>query len=430
MKRGYLSLACLAFVLIGAGIVFAQDEVIDDEELEDVEAGNVPGDFGYSFEIWADGIFKCGMFGSKAKCLIVAEERLAEAEELAKRGEIKKIEVAQKNYERFMLKFRERVEDDDSIEDEEELDAFEAELKIEKRMDRHKERMRVFASNLEDANLTDEQVALIEQLIASFGSNVNDAEIKFKERKGGLEIRLKAKYGDDKIDELEGKNWRRRAENEIAKAEKAIENAERLIRRFLEEKKKLGLESDVTFDEPVSNSPPNDVVALASGRNRDGSNSDSGRVDSDDDTDSDDSDFDDEEDEEDEDEEDDIEEFERKFKFRDFEDSLEAELEIAGETDNSFDVEVPRFEGRGVDAARKYLSFAKEHLTIANNLFSEENYRESYAHAKLARKTARRAVSVLDNGLTDDDKRKVRAKIKAEITGRQRVGAAGVEDSG
>jgi len=232
----------LISVVLYLGASFALAEVADKSESVEIEdAGITPDNLFYFADSFGES-FRLAITFNKEKeiklRLKYAEEKLSEANEMAKKGKIEKIEKSQRKHLENLEKAK---EDFDELEFKSEVERFEREIEFESELQNHEKKIEAVEQNIKikiKGDLTAEQSELIEKLIASFGDDTKNLKIEIKEKRGETKIKIEEKGLDsdefeDKFEEKHGYKANLQevqdkmddAKEEILKAEIEIEKA-------------------------------------------------------------------------------------------------------------------------------------------------------------------------------------------------------------
>jgi len=165
--------------------LYGENNTNINDTVEIVEAGTVPGDFLYSFDKAFDNLNVALTFNKEKKVeksLRVADERLAETESLLERGDNKNAEIAQKNYDNQMNKTKATFSSIDAKDE----DSLRSLAKIQENIDRHEQRVLAVKAKVFDKlseNMTDEEIAILEEVFANFEAKIKDARNNVLEKK-------------------------------------------------------------------------------------------------------------------------------------------------------------------------------------------------------------------------------------------------------
>ncbi len=177
------------------------EEQIDEleEELENVEAGIAPGEFGYGMDKFFENIGYALSFDKETKGLKIAEECLEELKETSQEGDVENAERAKECHEKMITRVKARVESnlDDSDGDEDDLITS---LKVETALALQEAELQELRDRLADLTPAERRALLalllehegsIERFRGEIEDTQNDALIRFEDRlgKSRLEIR-------------------------------------------------------------------------------------------------------------------------------------------------------------------------------------------------------------------------------------------------
>ena len=210
----------LVLTILFSMSVYAQDDSVD--------PGTTPDDAFWGLDVAMDKLSLALTFNSEKKAekaLDIAEERLAEVKLMIKEKKVEKSEKAVKEHTKMLLEAEDNLGKLKLKSSEEE---FEKELEFEQKIQKQKDEVLEIESEIKlkiKGELTPEQQAKLEEFLASLSENVKKVDIKVKNKKDETRIRLRQELGDDKADEVEGKDWQRKTDSEQEKAQKEIEKA-------------------------------------------------------------------------------------------------------------------------------------------------------------------------------------------------------------
>ncbi len=143
---------------------------------------------------------------SKAKIgLEIANERLAEIKEMIEENKLGAAEKAKENHGKALGKVKERIE---GIEDEDSEEEIKEVIEVEKELDEHEQEVEQISGELKikikiKGELTEEQQALIDSILASLEGQIGEVKIEIKNKKNKTKIKIKIETGksDEEIEE-------------------------------------------------------------------------------------------------------------------------------------------------------------------------------------------------------------------------------------
>ena len=266
MKKIISVVVSLLLVLSILPGVFAQEttDASNAEELttDDVEVDELEGDAGIASDSALHGIDRAlerirmrMTFGAKNKAaygLKVAEERLLEAQAMAKAKKIEAFEKAKKEHKEALDEVESELDDVSEDDPEDEVEDY---TEVEAGLEKHRERIAKLINVIDlrvIGKLSDEQKEKIETLIAELEDDENNVRIKLIDNRKKALLRYKAKLGktdeevEAKLEEIKEKlNVDELDENNVEKAivrlEKKIEKLSEIAANLEEKGKDVSL---------------------------------------------------------------------------------------------------------------------------------------------------------------------------------------------
>ena len=202
-KEKYVKCVILGVLLIvlASSLVNAQQNTITDP-------GTTPDSLFWGLDKAFDQIsllLTTGDVDKAKKGLEIAEERLAEIREMIEENKLGDAEKAKKAHSKTLSKVINNVEEIEGDNSEEEIKEL---IEVEKELHEHEQKVEQTSGELKikievEGELTQEQRDLIDSILASLEGQTGEVEIKIKNKKDGIKIKIKQETGkDDK--EIEG----------------------------------------------------------------------------------------------------------------------------------------------------------------------------------------------------------------------------------
>lgn len=230
MKR--LLSVFVAMILVLSVPVMAQEPAVP----ELPEPGTTPDSALYFLDLALDNLALALTFDSDARIekeLEIAEERLAEVRAMILEGELEAMARAEGEHGKVFAKLKEEVKEVEDGTSEVEL---KKELEIERKIKRHGEKVEDVEKELKvkieiEGEITPEQQALIDSILASLEGQTGEVEIEIENEKGKTKIKIEqetGRSGDEVEDELEeelgiDEEEREEALEEIAEVREELE---------------------------------------------------------------------------------------------------------------------------------------------------------------------------------------------------------------
>ena len=248
IKLGALFL--MTFLLLGTlgTFVSAQDVVEEGVELE--EAGTTPDSPLYGLDNAMDRIRLAFTFNRERKAeraMLMAEERLAEADAMITANQTAFAERAQERHDFFVQKAEEALADIESDGEEAVAEnALRIITRIQNRIEAHQEKVEAVHTRIlerQSETMTDEQLEHLEEVFANIKERANNAEAQVSQRKENVKTKYKVltEKSDEEVEEVldEIESEEELAQNRLSRkerAEKRIERAnqvtEKIVTRF------------------------------------------------------------------------------------------------------------------------------------------------------------------------------------------------------
>ncbi|MCK4929143.1 MAG: hypothetical protein KAR76_05355, partial [Methanosarcinales archaeon] len=173
-----------------------------ENETELTDPGTTPDSFLYFMDVAMDNLALAITFNDDDKIdkqLEIAEERLAEAREMAEKGDIEGMQDASDEHGKMLVKLKAKLKDIDNGDSEGEL---EKEIKIQQKIKEHSNKIEDVKEKLKikiqvEGNITAEQQELIDSILASLEGQTGEVEIEIENEKSKTKIKIETETGKD-----------------------------------------------------------------------------------------------------------------------------------------------------------------------------------------------------------------------------------------